>query len=440
MKKSNAFLVFIALVAFTAFAWIGTVKGQSEDTAAYNEYLEKAKSFEEKGIYIDALENYEKAHEFNPEEYSIVLKIADMYYQLGDMNGFIATCDEAIAMSPEDPVPYINKANYYMGEKQYSNAIEVIASVPKSIRDTEEIKNLQIELSTKYIEKYVFVEAIDDWHVQGTSNFVAVEKNGKWGLSTRTGSMKIRYAFEYVGAYDAETGVVPCCYEGFYYYMDLNGNKKLVSDNVYQHLGSFGSGLAPAQRNGQYGYIDTDFNEYKFEFEYAGAFADDVAAVKKNGKWALINKDLTLITEFVYDEILVDSNGFCSQFDVIVACRDGKYIFIDHNGKAIGNSSFDGTALPASNDSYIAVKQGEAWGFADQAGNIVIEPQYEGAKSFSLGLAPIEIADRWGYINTDGTVVIETEYFDAGVFSKDGSAPVKSNAAWNFIVLCEYDD
>ena len=57
-----------------------------------------------------------------------------------------------------------------------------------------------------------------------------------------------------------------------------------------------------------------------------------------------------------------------------------------------------------------------------------------------MGMAPIKVEDRWGYINTDGKVVVETKYFDAGVFSQDGSAPVKNASTWNFIVLCEYDD
>ena len=43
------------------------------------------------------------------------------------------------------------------------------------------------------------------------------------------------------------------------------------------------------------------------------------------------------------------------------------------------------------------------------------------------------------HINTDGELVVEEKYFDAGVFSPDGAACVKSVAAWSFLVLCEYD-
>lgn len=111
---------------------------------------------------------------------------------------------------------------------------------------------------------------------------------------------------------------------------------------------------------------------------------------------------------------------------------------MDHDGKQIG-ATYDGAAIVAANDGYAAVKVGSQWGFADAKGELAIQPQYENARSFSLGLAPVEENDRWGYINTDGELVVEEKYFDAGVFSPDGAACVKSVAAWSFLVLCEYD-
>ena len=440
MKKGNATLVFTALIIFTAIAWIGAFKGQIENVTAYDDYLKKAAAYEEKGIYIDALENYKKALELNSKEGDLVLKIADMYYELGDTNGFITMCDEMIEMSPKSPEPYIKKTNYYISKAQYAEAIKVVKNALRVIKDNEEINNLKVELSTKCIEKFVSYTTISDWHVQGDVNYVAVEENGKWGMTLKDGTRKIRLTFEYLGAYDSDTGVIPCCFEGDYYYVDLKGNKKLIGDNTYQFLGSFGCGIAPAQRGGKYGYIDTDFNEKRFEYEYAGAFANDIAAVKKDGKWALINTKFEAITGFDYDEIVVDSNGFCSIYDVIIARKGDKYLFIDDKGKVIGKEAFDGASIAASNDSYIAIKKGDLWGFANTKGEVVIEPAYEGAKSFSMGMAPVEVADRWGYINTDGEFVIETKYFDAGVFSEDGAAPVKNSTVWNFIVLCEYDD
>ena len=291
---------------------------------------------------------------------------------------------------------------------------------------------------TTCIEKYSSYETVGDWHVQPDRNYVTVSEEGRYGMAAKDGTRKIKCTYEYLGAYDKDTGVIPCCLEGSYYYIDVKGNKKLVGDNTYQYLGSFGDGLAPAQRDGKYGYIDTEFHEQMFELDYAGAFANGVAAVKKGDKWALINCKLKNITDFTYDEILVDSYGYCSLFDRITVRTGDKYFFVDHDGKQIG-ATYDGAAMVAANDGYAAVKVGSQWGFADAKGELVIQPQYENARSFSLGLAPVEENDRWGYINTDGELVVEEKYFDAGVFSPDGAACVKSVAAWSFLVLCEYD-
>ena len=96
MKKGNAKLVLIGLLAFTALAWLGLLKNQIDSSSAYRKYLEQGQRYEEKGIYIDALESYEKALELNSGSYDITMKLADMYYQVGDYKGFLACCDKAI--------------------------------------------------------------------------------------------------------------------------------------------------------------------------------------------------------------------------------------------------------------------------------------------------------------------------------------------------------
>lgn len=439
MKKRKAGLVFAGLAVFTVASWYMVIQNQTVGEAKYEELLSSAKSFEEKGIYIDALNSYKEVLKLYPDNYEIVMKKADMYYKLGDDYGFINACDEAISIDKTNPKAYIKKAEYYISERQYSEALKIIEQAD-FLKNDKRIEELRLDLSGKYIEKYGSFTEVNDWHVQGNINYIAVIENGKWGMVSKDGTRQIRSKFDYLGAYDEDTMVIPCCEDGLYYYIDEDGNKKLVGDNEYQELGSFGNGFAPAQRNDIFGYIDTDFNEQHFEFEYAGAFANNLAAVKQNGKWALIDNSFSPITEYDYDEILVDSNGYCSMFEVIIARKADKYILLNHKGEQIGNNEFDGARLTASDDGYIAVKVGDRWGYADTGGNMIIDAKYSDAKSFSLGFAPVKIDDMWGYINTSGELVIEAKYSDAGVFSKDGSAPVKNYDTWNFIVLCGYDD
>lgn len=137
MKKGNAKLVLIGLLAFTALAWLGLLKNQIDSSSAYRKYLEQGQRYEEKGIYIDALESYEKALELNSGSYDITMKLADMYYQVGDYKGFLACCDKAIELAPKDPQAYLKKADYYMEKADYSEAMEVVKSAAK-VKDNED--------------------------------------------------------------------------------------------------------------------------------------------------------------------------------------------------------------------------------------------------------------------------------------------------------------
>jgi hypothetical protein len=64
------------------------------------------------------------------------------------------------------------------------------------------------------------------------------------------------------------------------------------------------------------------------------------------------------------------------------------------------------------------VKKKGGWGFADAAGTIVIEPQFEMERNFSEGLAPVKQRGLWGYINRSGHFVIEPQFADALAFDR----------------------
>jgi hypothetical protein len=69
-----------------------------------------------------------------------------------------------------------------------------------------------------------------------------------------------------------------------------------------------------------------------------------------------------------------------------------------------------------------AVYANGKWGYADQAGRVVIAPQFDAARPFSNGLAQVAILDeelpeirsspnlKWGYIDERGRVLVELRY------------------------------
>ncbi len=63
------------------------------------------------------------------------------------------------------------------------------------------------------------------------------------------------------------------------------------------------------------------------------------------------------------------------------------------------------------------------FGYMDQTGRVVIEPQFDEAYPFTEGLAAVSIGNKAGFIDTSGTVVVPLQYYTAYPFS-DGVAAV----------------
>jgi len=100
------------------------------------------------------------------------------------------------------------------------------------------------------------------------------------------------------------------------------------------------------------------------------------------------------------------------------------------------------------------------YGFADENGKVVIEPQYKCVGEFREGLAPVcvpsikgdpqitlyqyslllnptkfpcdTLPSKWGFIDKSGNMVIQAQFADARFF-QDGLAAVKNDGKWGFI-------
>lgn len=75
----------------------------------------------------------------------------------------------------------------------------------------------------------------------------------------------------------------------------------------------------------------------------------------------------------------------------------------------------------------------DRWGFIDASGDVVIEPAFDRAWSFTDGLALVQQGDRFGFIHTDGRFAVEPRFRDALFFS-EGLAPVQiDDGNWGYI-------
>ena len=256
----------------------------------------------------------------------------------------------------------------------------------------------------------------------------------KWGFIDEQGKAVINANYENVGFFVENIAAVSTDTEKFY--INKKGDKELVPDEDYDYIGIFRT-LAPVSQNGKYFYVDKDFQKRFGDYEFAGNFSNGIAAVKNSGKWGIIDIEGNEITGFIYDEISLDEKGDCFRNGVFIAKENDKYYMFNEKGEKVSQTGYD-DAKTFERLEPTAIRIGNKWGFADEKGNITIEPKYNDAKPFNNGLAAVKVGELWGYINLDGELVISDMYEDAKAFTENGAAFVKADNRWAIIKFCKY--
>ena len=114
-------------------------------------------------------------------------------------------------------------------------------------------------------------------------------------------------------------------------------------------------------------------------------------------------------------------------------CDDNDmYGFIDDDGNWVIEPQFDDADDFCG--GFATVKIDDEWGYIKPDGSYLVKPKFSFVDDFSEGFARVRIDDddEMGYIKSDGSYLIEPKFEDAGNFS-EGLAAVKINDKWGYI-------
>jgi hypothetical protein len=194
---------------------------------------------------------------------------------------------------------------------------------------------------------------------------------------------------------------------------------------VPQQTQAFGF-LFPFQEGDLYGYANI-LGETVIEpqFVQAGEFAEGFAAVSYDGvNTGYINQ----LGELVIDPRFSYGGAFHQGLAIVGvpgvdADKPFLSAFIDRDGRFVFGDARYVTAEPFREGLAAVSLDGERFGYINLRGEMVIEPQYPQAESFSEGLAPVQLGDRYGFIDRTGQFIIEPQYDAAEPFS-DGRAQI----------------
>lgn len=437
MNKIKPIIIMTFLLLIIVVSWKNVVEYNGNIEKSYNMHIEKAEDFMNKQIYIDAVSEYESALKINNDDFETAMIIVDLYDKLDNETAFVQACKNAIKIDSSQEKPYIVLADYYITNRRLKDAMSILEDAKLSIEDTNNINSRIINLKSQYKIENLQYDVVHEFCSPNLSDseYSVVELGDKKGLIDEDLDVIIDVTYDNIGLLCQ--AVIPVCKDNEWYYIDDNGYRKLVPDNPATYLGVFNDGYAPACINGKYGYIDKEMKEYDFNYDFTGNFANNIAAVMKNNKWAIINSEMKLVTDFIFDDIIVDEYGFCSLVGVFFAKTEDKYYLYNSKGEKISDGFNNAKAFISMEPAAIEIDN--KWGFVDINGEIIINPEYSEAESFNIGYAPIKSNNKWGCIDTNCNILISPTFDSMKSFAKNGYSLVKIDGMDKYVVVNLYE-
>lgn len=399
--------------------------------ANYKSNIANARANAEKELPYNAYQYYQAALNIRCKDEGVYKEFLQQAEKLGQTY-YRAAVEDYIVKFPMSADGYELLCGLHYDSGSYNTVLDVALEAREKGIATEKTKNLYNECS--YMFRTVKTGVEEAYSFLG--GYALVKIKGLYGYMNEKGGFLVAPLYEHASAMMGSGAAVKDKEE--WHIINLTGFKISRPNETLDYIGMISGGLVAVGKNEKYGYTDTSLALPKeLPYDYAGNFKNGVAAVKKGDKWALINKAQKGLTEFVFDDVLLDENGTCYTNGVVFVKQDGKYYMIDQNGKKITDQAFD-DAKPFAGSEPAAVCINGKWGFVNASGKIVIDPQYEKADSFNIGLGAVCMKGKWGYINSSGTVRIECLYEECKPFSANGIAALKVNGLWQYVRLLPY--
>lgn len=207
------------------------------------------------------------------------------------------------------------------------------------------------------------------------------------------------------------------------------GMARFITPPFWRQVNSFNDGLAAAEVNSGWGFIDeTGSFVIKPVYDGVADFKDGYAVVRKGRKRGIINISGEIVIPLKYDLLDNFSEGLC--LAMVAASReylDGQYIYLDKVGNLAFSATFsrassfsEGLAVvsPCNNGKVLGVDCIDnagafiplKYGYINHHAKFVIPPEFSYAESFRNGFAAVKKNDKYGLIDKAGKEILPFQY------------------------------
>lgn len=449
----NAVLAGLLLMLFCAAAWGLLFYGHHSEMAGLEERKLAAEEKFQKQIYDEALVDYKACLEASPNDLTCMARVAEIYHLTGQDNSCIAWCERVLRQDPGDLKIRLYEARSYDNKKNVRSAITVLQKAGKADGTDAERKERDEylrELKGRYELTYFSFQEIFPWFrlPDGTPAATVAEEE-TLAVCTAAGKELLSGAWRFLGASADEDLLFPVREQDQWFFVDDNGERRLVPDGTYLSLHSFSEGLAPATRKRGpepdapvvAGYLDQILKEVRFDFQETYPLEGGYALARKDGTYFVLDASLQEVTACEFTAVKADPYGNAQKYGMILGRLPGdpeQWAMYAPNGIRVNEFSTDDLRLPEEVKAPLAFCKDGLWGFVTLDGTVLLEPRFEDALSFSKGMAAVKKDGKWGYIDETGDFLIPPTFDEAGPLSPTGSAFVKNHAGYSLMTLSRY--
>lgn len=444
MKKQNNIVgkakgsLTVVLIFLLAAGWLCALFSMAVDQElrAQTELIRSAEQLLEDKLYVRAADAYLTAlndyQTKNNEQ--IELGLADIYREGEMWDEYYELLRERISQGKASAEEYLILAQFYLDSGDSYNAVPYLEQGRAAFPDNEELIALDEEV------RYEVSAASSTYQIAGIPSsdyYIPVSNGERWGYILENGRTALDFKYEEALRFSGNYAVVKL--DGVYTLIDKNGYWNAVDKNGLEQVTSICGTRIVAVKDGAYGiYTNTFVKLSQEDYENVLLSSNGMSFVQKGGKWALLDENLEQVTDYVFTDVAANSQGEVFYRDYAVVADEQGYYLIYPNGEACFDTRFADAKGIESGLVAVADSEGR-WGYCNEKGEVVIDCQYEDAKSFSSKLGAVKYAGTWGYVNQYNTMVIENVYEDVTPFYGELACFWDEQGYLGFLELQYYD-
>lgn len=405
-----------SLLILLLVGWYVSIRSASgvNKLNAQRELVEQADIYADKELYIRALPLYEQAldcrTELNPQ---IEAKMLDIYMAQGDTVSYEELVEVRARAGRAAEAEYLQAAEYYLEENGLEEAMALLKQGMEAYPDG---KIGEMYEDNRYRYSMRVTKAVEIIPTSGNGYMPAFDGE-KWGFVNSRGKFILPAVYDSVVPFNSN-GYAVASIDGTYYSIISTGEKYGLDETHVTDVYGINANYIIAQVNGKYSYYTKDFVcvTPALQFDEMTMNACGVNVVRNGERWAIVKDDGEQITDYIYEDVAVNSLGQVFVNNKGMVKQDGLWYLVNVDGQRVCETGFADAKAPES-ANYIAVADSSGkWGFIDAEGRQVIDFIYQDAWSFSNHLAAVKVVDTWGYISEQNEMVIKEPLEDAKPF------------------------